>query len=179
MNLCKDNKMLLSDVTTQTDISLKYPTSQVSNNDEIDNSQVEDDKTSQDEKDPIQRRLHPTCKEDIKLLFSELKIWRKQKLDEIEQKRDISSEARIELRSDILSKETFLLRKISEIHHSLNSSEEKKRIDEILSQVTNPMEWEISTGEKILVQTQDMKDSSDLIQIYRLLNNLDENQNGM
>ena len=36
MNLCKDNKMLLSDVTTQTDISLQYPTSQVSNNDEID-----------------------------------------------------------------------------------------------------------------------------------------------
>ena len=37
-----------------------------------------------EDEDPILRRLKPKCKEDVRLLFSELNLWRKKKLDEIE-----------------------------------------------------------------------------------------------
>ena len=128
--------------------------------------------------DPIQRRLNPKCKEDIKLLFSELNLWRKQKLDEIEQKRDISVEKRIELRGRILTKETFLLRKINDINNRLTVTEQKKKIDKILEQIKIPKYWELSSGEKIEVQTKKMEHSAELIQIYQKLDYSGEDLTG-
>lgn len=125
--------------------------------------------TPNQDPDPIQRRLNPKCKEDVKLLFSELNIWRKQNLDEIEQKRDISVEKRIELRGKILAKETFLLRKINKINNRLTVTDQKMKIDEILNQITIPKYWELSSGERIEVQTKEKEHSTELIKIYQKL----------
>jgi len=122
----------------------------------------------QDE-DPIRRRLQPKCKEDVRLLFSELNLWRKKKLDEIEQRRDITSETRIKMRSKVLSQEVILLRKINWINHRLTLTAKKKEVDELLCQMITPQYWKVSSGEEIEIQTTEMDQSSELIEIYQLL----------
>lgn len=155
--------------TTQTDLSIRCK-DHCHNHHEEDSIDSDDDDDSQSNQyDPVERRLNPKCKEDLQLLFTELDLWRNQKLDEIEQKREISVEERIKLRSLVLSKETFLLRKLSKINHSLTAKEQKKKIDDILLEVIRPKKWEISNGETIEVHnTQDIM-TSQLIQLYQRL----------
>ncbi len=129
----------------------------------------------QDE-DPIRRRLKPKCKEDVRLLFSELNLWRKKKLDEIEQRRDITSETRIQMRSKVLSQEVILLRKINSINYRLTVSEKKREVDQILNQMTTPQYWKVSSGEEIQIHTVEMDQSSELIQMYQQLDESNADQ---
>ena len=170
--------MVYFSATTQTDLSIRCKDGCHNHHEEdsMDSNDDDDDDDSQSNQyDPVERRLNPKCKEDLQLLFTELNIWRDQKLDEIEQKRDISVEERIKLRSLVLSKEIYLLRKLSKIHHSLTAKEQKKKIDDILLEVIRPKKWESSNGDTIEVYSQDIK-SSQLIQIYQRLDasNLDQ-----
>lgn len=179
----KQSSVVFSSASTQTNTS--FPTKQPSQekniyeglgtikNDQDENRMVEGAakkaklKTIQD--NSIQRRLHPECKEDVRLLYSELNLWRKKQLDEIEQMRDIDSENRIKMRGDVLSKETILLRKINSINQGLTASQKKAKIDNVLSQMVTPRRWKLSSGEEIEVQTADMGHSSKLVQIFQRL----------
>ena len=132
-------------------------------------------KPIQDE-DPIRRRLKPKCKEDVRLLFSELNLWRKKELDEIEQRRDITSETRIEMRSKVLSQETVLLRKITSINHRLTISDTKKETDQKLNEMASPKYWKVSSGEKIQIQTEETVQRSEFIQMYQQLDEANADQ---
>jgi hypothetical protein len=179
----KQSSVVFSSASTQTNTS--FPTKQPSQekniykslgtikNDQDENrmgkgaAQKAKLKTIQD--NSIQRRLHPKCKEDVRLLYSELNLWRKKQFDEIEQKRDIDAENRIKMRSDVLSKETILLRKINSINQGLTASQKKAKIDNVLSQMVTPRRWKLSSGEEIEVQTADMGHLSKLVQIFQRL----------
>jgi hypothetical protein len=126
----------------------------------------------------IERRLHPNCKEDVKILFAELELWRNQKLDKIEQERDISSEKRIKLRSNVLDTETILLRKINKINKKLTSTIQKRQMNEAFDRITSPKYWELSNGKSIEIQTPASEKSSELIQIYKSLANSGQDETG-
>ena len=114
----------------------------------------------------------------MRLLFAELNLWRKKKLDEIEQRRDITSNARIKMRSKVLSQEVNLLRKVNSINQRLNVKAKKKEIDQILRQMTTPQYWKVSSGEEIQIQTAETDRSSKLIEMYQLLDESNADQTG-
>lgn len=127
--------------------------------------------------DPIARRMDPKTQQDIKLLSSELKMWQKNQFEEIEQMRDISVEERIKLRSDVLSKETFLLRKIESMRQGIRFTNEQSDLDEKLNELSKPHRWILSNGEEIEVMTSSRKHCCDLVRMYQEYSN-DFDQSG-
>mmetsp|Transcript_24804 Transcript_24804/g.37052 ORF Transcript_24804/g.37052 Transcript_24804/m.37052 type:complete len:156 (-) Transcript_24804:572-1039(-) len=73
------------------------------------------------------------------------------------------------MRSKVLSQEVILLRKINWINHRLTLTAKKKEVDELLCQMITPQYWKVSSGEEIEIQTTEMDQSSELIEIYQLL----------
>ena len=117
--------------------------------------------------DPIIRRMNPSCENDIKLLYSELKIWRRQQFEDIEQKRDISLEETIQLRSNVLAKETFLLRKINRLSKNVKFREKQNVLESKLDKIANPCYWILSNGDEIEVVTSSRSHFSEIVQMYQ------------
>ena len=127
--------------------------------------------------DPIGRRMEPKTQEDIKLLRSELKMWQRHQFEEIEQMRDISVEERIQLRSEVLSKETFLLRKIESMRNGIKFTNEQSDLEEKLNELSKPQRWILSNGEEVEVLTSSRKHCCDLVRMYQDYSN-DYDQSG-
>ncbi len=135
------------------------------------------DEEEQSNVDPITRRMDPKCENDIKLLYSELNLWRTQQFEEIEQMRDITVEDRIHLRSKVLSKETFLLRKISTMGKGIRLTNEKSLLESKLDKIANPIRWTLSNGEKIEVIKASREHSCELVRMYQKYS-CESDQNG-
>ncbi len=121
--------------------------------------------------DDIARRMNPRSEKDIKLLYSELKLWRTHQFEQIEQMHGISVEERIKLRSNALLKETFLLRKIEELGKVIRSETDQMELESKLDKCTNPSQWSLSNGEVIEVVSACKERSSELAILYQKYSN--------
>lgn len=135
---------------------------------EISSEESKKDSTRKNQvNDPISRRMDPKSEKDIKLLFFELKIWRKQKFEQIEQMRDVTVEERVQLRSDVLLKEIFLLRKIEDMRKGIRIARNQIELESKLDKIVNPRYCTLSNGEKIEVISSSRERSSDLVRMHQ------------
>jgi hypothetical protein len=125
----------------------------------------------------LQRRLNPKTKEDFEALFREVEQWRDSKLKEIELLADSSNEKKKEQKANVLSKETKLLRKIAVLKKEVIDRNSTRKLNEALTVLGSDEVWEMSNGEKILVETSAGKYASKLVEMHQELS-VFENQEG-
>ena len=125
----------------------------------------------------LERRLNPESREDFRRLNEEVEKWRDSRLKEIEDSNGLSDEHREEQRALTLCKETKLLRKIDDLNKIALKGESKRKLDARLDAMSGDDLWEMSSGEKIVVETSSRKYASKLVDLYKKLSDFD-NQNG-
>lgn len=127
--------------------------------------------------DVLQRRLNPKTREDFERLFDEVNQWRDCRLKEIESLGDLSVDTRKEKKADVLSKETKLLRKIALLKKQVIKEKSKRKLSESLNALGSDEVWEMSNGEKIVVETSAGKYASKLVEMHQQLSRF-ESQEG-
>lgn len=124
---------------------------------------------SKEHEDVLERRLNPRTQKDFESLFQEVEQWRDFKLRDIESSENVSSERRKEERAIILSKETKLLIKIDCLKKKVMKENLKRKLTEGLNGLSGDEVWEMSTGERIIIETPTRKYASKLADIYQQL----------
>mmetsp|Transcript_8483 Transcript_8483/g.13227 ORF Transcript_8483/g.13227 Transcript_8483/m.13227 type:complete len:298 (+) Transcript_8483:82-975(+) len=127
----------------------------------------EDDDDSDSEEElalQLQTRLHPKKQEDFAALQSELLQWRRRE----ERKILITcgnKERKRELTKALLTKETFLLRKIEILKNEAHSKMSAKKVERSISKMAQPKIWETCHG-NVTVETPETNLALEMKGIY-------------
>lgn len=121
---------------------------------DVDDEDTSDDSEEEEEEElafQLQSRLNPKTQDDFAALQLELLQWRRRE----ERKILITcgnKERKRELTKALLTKETFLLRKIEILRNEVHSKVNAKKVDRSISKMAQPKIWETCDG-NIKVET--------------------------
>jgi len=119
----------------------------------------------------MERRLHPQSNDDFETLYTELETWRNeeaQKLNSILPHHSHTTKKGME--QDILKKETTILRKIEKMKLDAMEVRKSKRIDTMLTLMTQPKRWKLRNGDTAEVHTPFTTRAVHLKKLYENLN---------
>jgi len=127
---------------------------------------IQDLKVKQDA--DMHRRLHPNSNADFAILFNELDAWRKSEIIKI--KANIpAGEARNEAMHALLMDETKALQNIQKLKTVARKSSHVQSTTSMLSNMTKPYQWQLSSGDTALVQTPATQRARELLDLYNAL----------
>ena len=126
--------------------------------------------------DPLQHRLDPKSREDFRSLYEETEQWRDCRLRDIESCHDLSLETKKEKRAFVLSEEMKLLCKIDSMKREVLQDVSKRKFESRLVTMSEEEIWELSSGEKILVETESSNYKRKLVGLYNQLSHFGDQE---
>jgi len=142
-----------------------------------DDNKAEDDASSSsssstksvDQEMELQKRLNPASAKDIKVLQTELLLWRKRE-ERVITITARNEEHRAKMKRILLAKEQHLLRKIEQLKNVAIDKHNKKHIEHVLELMCKEKQWEIEDGSIIHVETPDTLKAREMKDMYTQLN---------
>ena len=138
-----------------------------SNRENVADNQSAND-ASLDEEEELQRRLDPTTPKDFETLQTELLQWRRRE----ERKITITArnkEHKQDMKKLLLKKEEHLLRKIGQLKISATDKWKKEKLDHMMDMMAQPLQWEVSDGSIIGVDTPATSRAREMTAMYKEL----------
>ena len=167
------------DYNTQQQLDINDSNTQKQEHDinDDDNKLEEDDASSSsssstasvDQEMELQKRLNPTCSRDIKVLQTELLLWRKRE-ERVITITARNKEHRAKMKRTLLAKEQHLLRKIEQLKNVAIDKHNTNHIEHVLELMCQSKQWEIEDGSIIHVETPDTFKAREMKDIYTELN---------
>ena len=114
----------------------------------------------------IERRMHPKSKEDFKILFDELEIWRATEIKKIKENGKLNEIEKKAALKSILDKETELLQTIDRLKLQANLENKDEKIKAFLKAISDPKCWPRSDGRFTEVHTPFTMRAKELKDIY-------------
>ena len=125
--------------------------------------------TSVDQEMELQKRLNPTSAKDIKVLQTELLLWRKRE-ERVITITARNEEHRAKMKRTLLAKEQHLLRKIEQLKNVAIDKHNKQHIEHVLELMCQSKQWEIEDGSIIYVETPETLKAHEMKDMYTELN---------
>jgi len=125
--------------------------------------------TSADQEMELQKRLNPASAKDIKVLQTELLLWRKRE-ERVITITARNKEHRAKMKRTLLAKEQHLLRKIEQLKNVAIDIRSKLHIENVLELMCQSKQWEIEDGSIIYVETPETLKACEMKDMYTKLN---------
>jgi hypothetical protein len=114
------------------------------------------------------RRTHPKSNADFAVLFNELDHWRKGEVAKIKAMAADSEERRLGM-VELLANETKALQALQQLKANAQREIHHEKTEEMLKQMSQPLQWQLSHGEVALVHTQETQRAKQLLDLFHAL----------
>lgn len=114
------------------------------------------------------RRTHPKSNADFAVLYNELDQWRRGEVAKIKALANDSEERRLAM-AELLSNETKALQALQQLKASAQKELHHEKTEEMLKQMAQPLQWQLSHGETAYVHTQDTQRAKQLLDLFHAL----------
>lgn len=114
------------------------------------------------------RRTHPKTNQDFAVLYNELDQWRKEEIVKI--KTTIPDlEERRKAMAELLNNETKALQNLQLLKLSAQKELHHEKTEEMLKEMSQPLIWQLSHGEKAYVHTPETQRAKQLLDLFNAL----------
>eukprot|EP00605_Chrysophyceae_sp_TOSAG23-4_P001652 GSChrysophyteH1.ASY1.ANO1.1813.1 assembled CDS len=117
----------------------------------------------------MHRRLHPKTNEDFAILYNELDSWRREEVVKIKSSTS-PGEERNQAMQALLLDETKSLQNIQRLKVLARKSTHKQNTNTMLTNMSKPHQWQLSSGGTAHVQTPAIQRAKELLDLYNALN---------
>ena len=117
----------------------------------------------------IERRIRPKTSEDFELLYDELEQWRVRETAKVEAEFPPETDARRLAMSQLLAKETELIRTIGRLRIAANNANRERRVERALEDMSQTKWWERKDGSLVEVDTPFTVRARELARLYDAL----------
>jgi hypothetical protein len=114
------------------------------------------------------RRTHPKTNADFAILYNELDHWRKSEVAKLKSMAADSEERRLAM-VELLANETKALQSLQQLKANAQKELHHERTEEMLKQMAQPLQWQLSHGEVAMVHTQETQRAKQLLELFHAL----------
>jgi hypothetical protein len=114
------------------------------------------------------RRTHPKSNADFAVLYNELDNWRKSEVAKLKALAADSEERRLAM-VELLANETKALQSLQQLKANAQRELHHERTEEMLKQMAQPLQWQLSHGEVAMVHTQETQRAKQLLELFHAL----------